>query len=40
LSEIFNKKFLRLVSGVNDLRITGDFESIEMKYRNARKVGG
>ena len=39
-SENFNKKFLRLVSGVNRLKLTGEFEYLKMTYKNARKVGG
>jgi phage-related protein len=39
--ENFNKKFLRLVSGVNRLHIQGDAESIAMTTQFvARKIGG
>ena len=39
-SENFNKKFLRLVSGVNTLQFIGEFSYFKMTYKNARKVGG
>lgn len=39
-SENFNKKFFRLVPGVNTLQLTGEFDYLTMRYRNARKVGG
>lgn len=40
LSESFNKKFFRLVSGINLIKIVGDAEYIRLTYSNARKVGG
>ena len=40
LSENFNKKFFRMVSGKNELVISGDVTKFEMKYSNARKIGG
>lgn len=39
-SNCFNKKFFRLVPGVNNLEFKGDFKYFTMKYSNARKVGG
>lgn len=39
-SENFNKKFLRLVAGINSLKLTGEFAYLKITYRNARKVGG
>ena len=39
-SKNFIKKFFRLVSGVNNLKLSGAFESLTIKYKNARKVGG
>lgn len=39
-SENFNKKFFRLVSGLNVLHIGGEASGLRMTYSNARKVGG
>lgn len=39
-SENFNKKFFRLVPGINKLQLKGEFSYFEMTYKNARKVGG
>lgn len=40
MSENFNKKFFRLVSGMNVLTLSGECSYIKIKYSNARKVGG
>lgn len=40
VSESFNKKFFRLVPGVNELELDGNFKYFKMRYSNARKVGG
>lgn len=40
LSEFFNKKFFRLVSGINLIQIAGDAQCVRLTYSNARKVGG
>ena len=36
----FNKKFFRLVNGENVLNISGNIASLNISYREARKIGG
>ena len=40
ISEFFNKKFFRLVPGVNNIQVDGELEYLKITYSNARKVGG
>ena len=40
LSEFFNKKFFRMLSGLNEIKITGEIDYLKMFYSNVRKVGG
>ena len=35
----FNKKFFRLLPNVNALEVKGDVSKVEIKYKNAKKVG-
>ncbi|HPE08176.1 MAG TPA: hypothetical protein PLT28_00390 [Saprospiraceae bacterium] len=40
VSDYFNKKFLRLLSGYNSLSVMGDLSNMTISYTPARKVGG